>query len=403
MMLCRDAVSVSTYTRYHARLADNLARFTDTLALMLSGEHKLLDTHIHSFTYSLPGQSFRTDSLSTIHMELQRLVSAILETVVEAKLTLAEGGAEEAADPASGTYEDSLALAVINCILYKYNEDLELEPDPGTRDRDEGGSSSRRLGQQPGLSADKQPAANTGSNKNYPVVHLSKAVGNGCLPGCSYVSPESSSSSSSSDSSSLSSEVSSTSTLSSSSSSVSSSTSSPYPPDCKAYDPTLELYLSERGVQGPGDNWSLEPSWQQSLRSQAALLSPWTQRLNVHKSLCEQLRNLTDDVKTELEVRNRKVLRENLVSDGDDDLEDQSETEKECTERQFRNSVLRWSPAPPQLVLDRGRLVLKLGAEVGESSTDDANTFPVVNAVQRFESMKSLSRELLPSVGRVIN
>ena len=59
-------------------------------------------------------------------MELQRLVSSILETVVEAKLTLAEGGAEDAADPASGTYEDSLALAVINCILYKYNE-VELE------------------------------------------------------------------------------------------------------------------------------------------------------------------------------------------------------------------------------------------------------------------------------------
>ena len=59
-------------------------------------------------------------------MELQRLVSSILETVVEAKLTLAEGGAEAAADPASGTYEDSLALAVINCILYKYNE-VELE------------------------------------------------------------------------------------------------------------------------------------------------------------------------------------------------------------------------------------------------------------------------------------
>ena len=38
MILYRDAVSVSTYTRYHARLADNLARFTDTLALMLSGE-----------------------------------------------------------------------------------------------------------------------------------------------------------------------------------------------------------------------------------------------------------------------------------------------------------------------------------------------------------------------------
>ena len=203
----------------------------------------------------------------------------------------------------------------------------------------------------------------------------------------------------------MSSEVSSTSTVSSSSSSVSSSPSSPYSPDCKAYDPTLELYLSHR-VQGPGDNWSLEPSWQQSLRSQAALLSPWSQRLNVHRSLYEQLRNLTDDVKTELEVRNRKLLRENLYSDGDDDLEDQSEAEKECTERQFRNSVvrMRWTPAPPQLVLDRGRLVLKLGAEVGESSTDDVNTAaPVVSAVQTFESMKSLSRELLPSVGRVIN
>ena len=120
-------MSVSTYTRYHANLADNLARFTDTLALMLSGEYNLLDIHIHySFTYYLPGQSFRTDSLSSIHMELQRLVSSILETVVEAKLTLAEGGAEAAADPASGTYEDSLALAVINCILYKYNE---VEPE----------------------------------------------------------------------------------------------------------------------------------------------------------------------------------------------------------------------------------------------------------------------------------
>ena len=41
MILRRDAVSVSTYTRYHARLADNLARFTDTLALMLSGEYNL--------------------------------------------------------------------------------------------------------------------------------------------------------------------------------------------------------------------------------------------------------------------------------------------------------------------------------------------------------------------------
>ena len=41
MILCRDAVSVSTYTRYHASLADNLARFTDTLALMLSGEYNL--------------------------------------------------------------------------------------------------------------------------------------------------------------------------------------------------------------------------------------------------------------------------------------------------------------------------------------------------------------------------
>ena len=46
MIVCRDAVSVSTYTRYHARLADNLARFTDTLALMLSGEYTL-DIHIH--------------------------------------------------------------------------------------------------------------------------------------------------------------------------------------------------------------------------------------------------------------------------------------------------------------------------------------------------------------------
>ena len=67
-------------------------------------------------------------------MELQRLVSSILETVVEAKLTLAEGGAEAAADPASGTYEDSLALAVINCILYKYNE-VELETKVHTKVR----------------------------------------------------------------------------------------------------------------------------------------------------------------------------------------------------------------------------------------------------------------------------
>ena len=60
MLLCRDAVSVSTYTRYHARLADNLARFTDTLALMLSGEHKLLDTHIHSRIIYQDNPSART-------------------------------------------------------------------------------------------------------------------------------------------------------------------------------------------------------------------------------------------------------------------------------------------------------------------------------------------------------
>ena len=297
-----DMVSSMIYSRFHSTLATKLAVFTQTLATMLSG------------------QSFRANSLSSVHMELQHLISNIIEAVIDAESSLYNRiHCSELIE--TNTYEDALAVAVINAVLNKYSED----------DIDERIHLIVKDAESKGLEKNDKEVANNTQNSNFS--HLKEGSGS---KNNNHENVESDSLSSS-DISSSSSTSSSSSSLSSTSCSSSSSSEDMTPPhqSLPPYDSSLELYLSPSDHH-TDNNWSLKQAREIPVKYPLPVFS--MKRFNL-------IENLTDDVK--------RKLREERRYCGD-------ECDLSQTEEQFYNSVY-----------DMNKQFLRLGDEIGESSTDD--------------------------------
>ena len=109
----------------------------------------------------------------------------------------------------------------------------------------------------------------------------------------------------------------------------------------------------------------------------------------MRNSLQDQFKNLTDDVKTELEQRNCNVLRNiNLTKQNTEQNEEESK-------HRFYNSVWFWTSQT--LTCHDGEYFVKLGEDIGESSTDDDDLskcvdenslIPVMQAVRMFEALQ---------------
>ena len=278
-------------------------------------------------------------------MNLQKLVSSIVEAIIEVDYT---ENIEDVSIPHE-TYEDTLALAVINSILIKYNADLE-DQNRKNEDRNKDVnkfSSTSKTEKQPYNRPSKDPTG---------IIYLD--INQNCKDSTNISETSSSRYSDTSSSDSQSSY-----TSSSSDSSLASTTSPSNEPitSTKLYDPFIELYLTKSHPDIWENNWTLKVNEDEKQHHKISL-SSWRKRLNVRNSLQDQLENLTDDVKTELEQRNCNVLRNiNLLCN--------EQNEKELTEQKFYNSVWFWTSQT--LMCQDGEYFVKLGEDIGESSTDD--------------------------------
>lgn len=304
-------------------------------------------------------------------MNLQKLVSSIVEAIIEVDYT---ENIEDVSIPHE-TYEDTLALAVINSILIKYNADLE-DQNRKNEDRNKDVnkfSSTSKTEKQPYNRPSKDPTG---------IIYLD--INQNCKDSTNISETSSSRYSDTSSSDSQSSY-----TSSSSDSSLASTTSPSNEPitSTKLYDPFIELYLTKSHPDIWENNWTLKVNEDEKQHHKISL-SSWRKRLNVRNSLQDQLENLTDDVKTELEQRNCNVLRNiNLLCN--------EQNEKELTEQKFYNSVWFWTSQT--LMCQDGEYFVKLGEDIGESSTDDDDLnkcvddnslIPVMQAVRMFEALQ---------------
>ena len=396
--LREDWVSQAIYRRYQPLLADRLASFTMVLANMLSDS------------------STDKENISNIHMELRHLITIITENVIDAKfrkvlisifepsdrvvnletnigITTSSSDLEfhENIDIPDKTYEDILAVALINLILSKYNEDLEVEdheifesknsPSNGKRKRNSFSKTKHSKEVQglkvAGANGHRQTNTRSQSNLKYNNYQLEHQY--------SDLSSMTSTSSSSTATDSLSSSSVYSYSIGSSSSSSSYESLSLFRD--ASYDGILELYLRERREEGFHDNWILKPRLIHS--------NPYfgLHNLSVKHSLKNYLTNLTDNLKEEIEER------KNHPEAGTND-----ETDCEYTEKHF-NSVIKWTGYPDNVHDDTHAMYLYLGEEIGETSTDDVedNLLPVYETVQFFESLTTENCLLLSEVGSVLN
>ena len=345
-------------------------------------------------------------------MELQHMITSIVEDTIEANFF--DGVDTNYVNVPHETYEDTLAIAIINSILVKYKDDLE-DTDSNNKVSKDHNSDQRRssdkekFGKPPSFkSSDTNTTSSKKEDKSNSFHFLSKSCDLLSLSDSSYTSASSFSSSPvsslspSSQISSLSSYPSSI-TSSSSESLISSMSITPPPSenilDEKSYDPVLGLYLSknETGkIVNNEENWTLRQSSSFFNKNQISL-SLWHQRLNIKQSLFHHLQNLTDDVKKELESRNFNVLTDNVDNFDDGDAGHCSfETNNNCTEESFYNSSLFWhSHSFQQILFDKERFYLKLGEDIGETNTDDITSdndnddlgfVSVLDSIQKFES-----------------
>ena len=303
------------------------------------------------------------------------------------------------------TYEDILAVALINLILWKYNEDLEDEdheifgsnnpPSNGQRNafsqtensskQDEGRPAGGAVGGERQQQTNIRTRTDLKYNNHQEGQHSESS---------SLISTSSSSTASDSLCSSSSTTSYSTESSSPSSRSSSSSPSSGSQFRGSSYDDSLGLYLSDRREEGGDSNWVLKP--QQNFTQSNPVFGLY--RLNVKQSLENCLTNLTDDLKEKIEERNIRLL-ETLTNHSEADIN--HETDCEYTEKQF-NSVIKWTPTSPSSNHDTQTVYLYLGEEIGESNTDDVededNLLPVYETVQLFESLTIENSPLLSQV-----
>ena len=281
-------------------------------------------------------------------------------------------------DIPSKTYEDILAVALINLILSKYNEyfrdedyqhfgSLHLQANQQRTAFSQTGNSAKHLTTR----AVHRPLTTTVRTKtsNLPLGKNAQQMNDEEGSELSSLSSTTTSSSSSSSTSSFSSSSTADSISSSSSdSSCELSGQCLKPVFNTVYDGSLGLYLSEKS-ESVGDNWTLKPEQKLYLFNSIFGL----QRLNVRQSLNSFLTNLTDDLKEELQPEMQYF---------------NEETDCEYTEKHFE-SVLHYRSPPPNVVYEKQRLYLQLGEEIGESSTDDFEDklLPVLESVQLFESL----------------
>ena len=318
-------------------------------------------------------------------MNLQKLVSSIVEAIIEVDYS---ENREDVSIPHE-TYEDTLALAVINSILIKYNADLDVEDRKNEdRNKDSNQRSSEKKAEKQSYNRVRQ---NPVGSSCLDVNHNSKDN----IETTKNINDITSPSDTSSSISDLSSDTSSSFTDTSSETSLSSYTSltSTTTPSSgalttnKFFDPFVELYLTKSHPEIWENNWTLKVHDEAKQHNKISLTS-WRKRLNVRKSLQAQFENLTDDVKLTLEQRNCKVLQNTnaLCSE---------RKENGLTEQKFYNSVWFWTSQT--LICQDGEYFVKIGDDIGESSTDDDNLskcvddnslIPVMQAVKLFESLQ---------------
>ena len=309
-------------------------------------------------------------------MNLQTLVSSIVEAIIEVDYS---ENIEDLSIPHE-TYEDTLALAVINSILVKYNTDLDdqnMKNEDRNKDTNKMTNTARTV-KQLSNSASQNPAELISLD-----INQNSKGGTGTTNTNDNISETSSSCYS--DTSSSDSQSSFTSSSSDSSLASTTSPSDEEKTTNKFYDPFIELYLSKSHTDIWETNWTLKVNEDAKQIS----LSSWRKRLNVRNSLQDQFNNLTDDVKTELEQRNCNVLRNiNLPKQN-------TEQNEEEPEHRFYNSVWFWTSQT--LTCQDGEYFVKLGEDIGESSTDDDDLskcvddnslIPVLQAVRMFEALQ---------------
>ena len=320
-------------------------------------------------------------------MNLQKLVSSIVEAIIEVDYSEKR---EDVCTPHE-TYEDTLALAVINSILEKYNADLDVEDRKNeTRNKDSYKWSSVKKAGKPSYNRVRQnPAGSSSLDMN----HNSKD-NIGTTKNINNIS-KTSFSDMSSDTSSSFSDTSSETSLSSDSSLASTTTPSRGTfTTNKFFDPFVELYLTKSHPEIWENNWTLkvhDEAYGAKQHNKISLTS-WRKRLNVRKSLQVQFENLTDDVKTALEQRNCNVLQLQNINSLCTERK-----ENELTEQKFYNSVWFWTSQT--LICQDGEYFVKIGDDIGESSTDDDNLskcvddnslIPVMQAVKLFEALQKI-------------
>ena len=389
--LREDWVSQAIYSRYQPRLADKLATFTSVLATMenISNIHMELRHLITTITENVIDAKFREvfmsirDTLRHLEIKLQPRTFIIDVRNVGQKTYFSDLELNGNIDIPSKTYEDILAIALINLILSKYNEDLQeenpkmTEPfNPPSNEQRNAFSQTEQLrgttvrGAAAGRLQLKTMKTNNNNNNNNNYCQMKDEN-----------SESSSLTSTSSDSSSSTSSDSVSSTFSTTSISSSElSYESPAQLSDTVYDGCLGLYLSNKKEEDIYDNWILKPQQKNT--------SFDLHRENVKQSLKTCLVNLTDDLKEEMEQRNIDLL---CALGADSDVDNNQQTDCEYTETQF-HSVLGWHWAPALNVYNHNqRFYLQLGEEIGESSTDfeeeQENILPVNETIQLFESL----------------
>ena len=389
--LREDWVSQAIYSRYQPRLADKLATFTSVLATMenISNIHMELRHLITTITENVIDAKFREvfmsirDTLRHLEIKLQPRTFIIDVRNVGQKTYFSDLELNGNIDIPGKTYEDILAIALINLILSKYNEDLQeenpkmTEPfNPPSNEQRNAFSQTEQLrgttvrGAAAGRLQLKTMKTNNNNNNNNNYCQMKDEN-----------SESSSITSTSSDSSSSTSSDSVSSTFSTTSISSSElSYESPAQLSDTVYDGCLGLYLSNKKEEDIYDNWILKPQQKNT--------SFDLHRENVKQSLKTCLVNLTDDLKEEMEQRNIDLL---CALGADSDVDNNQQTDCEYTETQF-HSVLGWHWAPALNVYNHNqRFYLQLGEEIGESSTDfeeeQENILPVNETIQLFESL----------------
>ena len=389
--LREDWVSQAIYSRYQPPLADKLATFTSVLATMenISNIHMELRHLITTITENVIDAKFREvfmsirDTLRHLEIKLQPRTFIIDVRNVGQKTYFSDLELNGNIDIPSKTYEDILAIALINLILSKYNEDLQeenpkmTEPfNPPSNEQRNAFSQTEQLrgttvrGAAAGRLQLKTMKTNNNNNNNNNYCQMKDEN-----------SESSSLTSTSSDSSSSTSSDSVSSTFSTTSISSSElSYESPAQLSDTVYDGCLGLYLSNKKEEDIYDNWILKPQQKNT--------SFDLHRENVKQSLKTCLVNLTDDLKEEMEQRNIDLL---CALGADSDVDNNQQTDCEYTETQF-HSVLGWHWAPALNVYNHNqRFYLQLGEEIGESSTDfeeeQENILPVNETIQLFESL----------------